>query len=116
MEGTTFNSVSVGFTKTEAYTKIPAHIRDKLTADDAAEVAVGNRIGEVEDVADVVGLLVSEKARVSSTCSRRKVFCADARSGLVEVQSMLPGARQRFCNTWEELKVKSSNQHSDSKV
>ncbi|KAF2872583.1 hypothetical protein BDV95DRAFT_491257 [Massariosphaeria phaeospora] len=63
MEGTTFNSVSVGFTKTEAYNKIPAEIRDRLTASDAAEVAVGNRIGEVEDVADVVGLLVSEKAR-----------------------------------------------------
>ncbi|KAH7125176.1 hypothetical protein B0J11DRAFT_434661 [Dendryphion nanum] len=63
MEGTTFNSVSVGFTKTDAYTRIPASVREELTARDAAEVAVGNRIGEVEDVADVVGLLVSEKAR-----------------------------------------------------
>lgn len=63
MQGTTFNSVSVGFTKTEAYTRIPSPIREQLTASDAAEVAVGNRIGEVEDVADVVGLLVSEKAR-----------------------------------------------------
>ncbi|KAJ4292373.1 hypothetical protein N0V90_009034 [Kalmusia sp. IMI 367209] len=65
MEGTTFNSVSVGFTKTEAYHRIPAEVRDKLTASDAAEVAVGNRIGEVEDIAGVVGMLVSEKARVS---------------------------------------------------
>lgn len=65
MEGTTFNSVSVGFTKTEAYNKIPSEIREELTAADAAEVAVGDRIGEVEDIADVVGLLVSEKARVS---------------------------------------------------
>lgn len=63
MEGTTFNSVSVGFTKTEAYHRIPAEFRNKLEAADAAEVAVGNRIGEVDDVADVVGLLVSEKAR-----------------------------------------------------
>lgn len=63
MEGTTFNSISVGFTKTEAYSKIPTDIRERLTAADAAEVAVGNRIGEVEDVADVVGMLVSEKAR-----------------------------------------------------
>jgi NAD(P)-dependent dehydrogenase (short-subunit alcohol dehydrogenase family) len=63
MRGTTFNSISVGFTKTEAYANIPPAIRDRLTAADAAEVAVGNRIGEVEDVADVVGLLVSEKAR-----------------------------------------------------
>ncbi|KAF2256618.1 NAD(P)-binding protein [Trematosphaeria pertusa] len=63
MEGTTFNSVSVGFTKTEAYSKIPPEIRDRLTEADAAEVAVGNRIGEVEDVADVVGLLISDKAR-----------------------------------------------------
>ena len=63
MQGTTFNSVSVGFTKTEAYTRIPSPIREKLTASDASEVAVGNRIGEVEDVAEVVGLLVSEKAR-----------------------------------------------------
>ncbi|KAF2740669.1 short-chain dehydrogenase [Polyplosphaeria fusca] len=63
MEGTTFNSVSVGFTKTEAYDRIPEGIREKMTAADAAEVAVGNRIGEVEDISDVVGLLVSEKAR-----------------------------------------------------
>jgi 3-oxoacyl-[acyl-carrier protein] reductase len=66
MEGTTFNSVSVGFTKTEAYSKIPSELRDKLTAADAADVAVGNRIGEAQDVADVVGLLVREKARVSA--------------------------------------------------
>ncbi|KAF2662222.1 short-chain dehydrogenase [Lophiostoma macrostomum CBS 122681] len=63
MRGTTFNSVSVGFTKTEAYANIPPTIRDQLTAADAAAVAVGNRIGEVEDIAGVVGLLVSEKAR-----------------------------------------------------
>ncbi|KAF1955451.1 NAD(P)-binding protein [Byssothecium circinans] len=63
MEGTTFNSVSVGFTKTEAYQRIPPEVRDRLTVADAGEVAVGNRIGEVEDVAGVVGLLVSEKAR-----------------------------------------------------
>jgi NAD(P)-dependent dehydrogenase (short-subunit alcohol dehydrogenase family) len=65
MEGTTFNSVSVGFTKTAAYDKIPSDVRDKLTAADAAEVAVGDRIGEAEDIAGIVGLLVSEKARVS---------------------------------------------------
>ncbi|KAF2690823.1 short-chain dehydrogenase [Lentithecium fluviatile CBS 122367] len=63
MEGTTFNSVSVGFTKTEAYSKIPPEIRERLTATDAAEVAVADRIGNVEDIAGVVGLLVSEKAR-----------------------------------------------------
>ena len=67
MEGTTFNSVSVGFTKTEAYNRIPAKVRDELTSRDAAEVAVGDRIGEVEDIAGVVGLLVSEKARVSTS-------------------------------------------------
>lgn len=61
--GTTFNSISVGFTKTEAYTRIPSYVRESLTAADAAEVAVGNRIGEVQDVADVAGLLVGEKAR-----------------------------------------------------
>jgi 3-oxoacyl-[acyl-carrier protein] reductase len=65
MEGTTFNSVSVGFTKTEAYDRIPSEIKNKLTVADAADVAVANRIGEVEDIAGVVGLLVSEKARVS---------------------------------------------------
>jgi NAD(P)-dependent dehydrogenase (short-subunit alcohol dehydrogenase family) len=63
MEGTTFNSVSVGFTKTEAFNDIPAETRDKLVAADAEQVTVANRIGEVEDVAGVVGLLVSEKAR-----------------------------------------------------
>ncbi|KAF2002750.1 short-chain dehydrogenase [Amniculicola lignicola CBS 123094] len=63
MTGTTFNSVSVGFTKTEAYHRMASDMRDRLTASDAEEVAVAHRIGEVEDVADVVGLLVSEKAR-----------------------------------------------------
>ncbi|KAF2266572.1 3-oxoacyl-reductase [Lojkania enalia] len=63
MEGTTFNSVSVGFTKTEAYNSIPSDVRERLTAADATEVAVGNRIGEVEDIADVVSLLISDKAR-----------------------------------------------------
>lgn len=67
MEGTTFNSVSVGFTKTEAYNRIPEKVREELTSRDAAEVAVGNRIGETEDIAGVVGLLVSEKARVSAS-------------------------------------------------
>ncbi|KAF2704817.1 short-chain dehydrogenase [Pleomassaria siparia CBS 279.74] len=61
--GTTFNSISVGFTKTESYRRIPMEMRDWLTASDAAEVAVGNRIGEVQDVADVVGLLAGEKSR-----------------------------------------------------
>jgi NAD(P)-dependent dehydrogenase (short-subunit alcohol dehydrogenase family) len=74
MEGTTFNSVSVGFTKTEAYNRIPTEIRDKLTAADAADVAVADRIGEVRDIADVVGLLVSEKARVSDECHRMLAF------------------------------------------
>jgi len=63
MEGTTFNAVSVGFTKTDAYQRIPREVRTRLEEEDAKEVAVGNRIGESEDVADVVGLLVSEKAR-----------------------------------------------------
>jgi 3-oxoacyl-[acyl-carrier protein] reductase len=65
MEGTTFNSVSVGLTKTEAYRKIPQGFRDELTTADAADVAVGNRIGEVEDIAGAVGLLISDKAGVS---------------------------------------------------
>lgn len=63
MEGTTFNSVSVGFTKTEAFNNIPGPARDKLVAADSEQVAVANRIGEPADVAGVVGLLVSEKAR-----------------------------------------------------
>ncbi|KAF2196348.1 short-chain dehydrogenase [Delitschia confertaspora ATCC 74209] len=63
MEGTTFNSVSVGFTKTDAYNKIPPELRNHLEEADAREVAVAHRIGEAKDVADVVGLLVSEKAR-----------------------------------------------------
>jgi NAD(P)-dependent dehydrogenase (short-subunit alcohol dehydrogenase family) len=63
MEGTTFNSVSVGFTRTEAFNNIPATAREELVAADSAQVAVANRIGEVDDIAGVVGLLVSEKAR-----------------------------------------------------
>lgn len=92
MEGTTFNSVSVGFTKTEAYNNIPLDIREKLTAADAAEVAVANRIGEVHDVADVVGMLVGEKARVSVSRTLRKcLVLINAYSGSVEALWTLLG-------------------------
>lgn len=64
MGGTTFDSISVGFTKTEAYGRIPPGVRDRLTAADATEVTAGDRISKAEDVADIIGLLVSDKARV----------------------------------------------------
>lgn len=80
MEGTTFNSVSVGLTKTDAWNRIPPEVREKFEEADAKEVTVGNRVGEPEDVADVVGMLVSEKARwisgsvVDATGGKAKVF------------------------------------------
>lgn len=80
MEGTTVNAVCVGFTKTDAFNNIPKERRDPLVESDAKEVTVGNRIAESEDIADVVGLIVSEKARwisgsvVSATGGKAKIL------------------------------------------
>lgn len=63
MVGTTVNAVCVGLTKSDAYNKIPEERKQAITEADAKAVGVGDRIAECEDIADVVGLLVSEKAR-----------------------------------------------------
>lgn len=63
MEGTTVNSVAVGLTNSDAVKKLPQEYAKKVIESDASTVSVGNRIGECEDIADVVGLLVSERAR-----------------------------------------------------
>lgn len=66
--GTTVNAVSVGLTDTPGLRSFPAQAVEALKAQRVPRVKVveGGRIGYAEDVADVVGLLVSEKARWQS--------------------------------------------------
>ncbi|KAH8714075.1 hypothetical protein GQ44DRAFT_625248 [Phaeosphaeriaceae sp. PMI808] len=63
--GTTVNAVSVGLTDTPGLRSFPKNAVDALKAQRVPKVKVvgGGRMGFAEDVADVVGLLVSEKAR-----------------------------------------------------
>lgn len=63
--GTTVNAVSVGLTDTPGLRSFPAQAVEALKAQRVPKVKVvaGGRVGYAEDVADVVGLLVSEKAR-----------------------------------------------------
>jgi NAD(P)-dependent dehydrogenase (short-subunit alcohol dehydrogenase family) len=63
--GTTVNAVSVGLTDTPGVRAFPAAAVEALKAQRVPKVKVvaGGRMGYAEDVADVVGWLVSEKAR-----------------------------------------------------
>jgi 3-oxoacyl-[acyl-carrier protein] reductase len=63
--GTTANAVSVGLTDTPGLRKFPAQAVEALKAQRLPKVKVveGGRMGHAEDVADVVGWLVSEKSR-----------------------------------------------------
>jgi 3-oxoacyl-[acyl-carrier protein] reductase len=63
--GTTVNTVSVGLTDTPGVRGLPGPALDILKAERLAKVKVveGGRMGHAEDVADIVGWLVSEKAR-----------------------------------------------------
>ncbi|KAF2032750.1 NAD(P)-binding protein [Setomelanomma holmii] len=63
--GTTTNAVSVGMTDTPGLRSFPAAAVEALKAQRLPKVKVvaGGRMGYAEDVADVVGWLVSEKAR-----------------------------------------------------
>ncbi|KAF2682111.1 NAD(P)-binding protein [Lentithecium fluviatile CBS 122367] len=63
--GTTVNAVSVGLTDTPGLRAFPAAAVEALKAQRLKKVKVveGGRMGFAEDVADVVGWLVSEKAR-----------------------------------------------------
>jgi 3-oxoacyl-[acyl-carrier protein] reductase len=63
--GTTVNAVSVGLTDTPGLRRFPAQAVEALKAQRIPKVKVmeGGRMGYAEDVADVVGWLVSEKAR-----------------------------------------------------
>lgn len=63
--GTTANAVSVGLTDTPGLRSFPAQAVAALKADRVPKVKVveGGRMGQAEDIADVVGWLVSEKAR-----------------------------------------------------
>lgn len=64
--GTTVNAVSVGLTDTPGLRSFPPAAVEALKAQRLKKVKVvgeGGRMGYAEDVADVVGWLVSEKAR-----------------------------------------------------
>jgi len=63
--GTTVNAVSVGLTDTPGLRAFPADAVQALKEQRVPKVKVveGGRIGQAEDVADVVGFLVSEKSR-----------------------------------------------------
>lgn len=63
--GTTVNAVSVGLTDTPGLRSFPAAAVDALKQQRLVKVKViqGGRMGFPEDVADIVGWLVSEKAR-----------------------------------------------------
>ena len=63
--GTTVNAVSVGLTDTPGLRAFPAAAVEALMEARLKKVKVveGGRLGYAEDVADVVGWLVSEKAR-----------------------------------------------------
>ncbi|KAF2121455.1 hypothetical protein BDV96DRAFT_484445 [Lophiotrema nucula] len=63
--GTTVNSVCVGLTDTPGLRAFPAQAVEALKAQRLPQVKVveGGRLGYAEDVADVVGWLVSEKSR-----------------------------------------------------
>lgn len=66
--GTTVNAVSVGLTDTPGLRSFPAQAVEALKAQRVPKVKVveGGRMGYAEDVADIVGWLVSEKARWQS--------------------------------------------------
>jgi 3-oxoacyl-[acyl-carrier protein] reductase len=65
MQGTTVNAVSVGLTDSHGFRSLPDATQQALKDERLPKVTVaeGGRMGECEDVADVVGWLVSEKAR-----------------------------------------------------
>lgn len=63
--GTTANAVSVGLTDTPLFRGFPEE-RQKAVRDEwlpRVKVVQGGRMGYAEDVADIVGFLVSEKSR-----------------------------------------------------
>ncbi|KAH7395031.1 hypothetical protein DE146DRAFT_68102 [Phaeosphaeria sp. MPI-PUGE-AT-0046c] len=66
--GTTVNAVSVGLTDTPGLRSFPAQAVEALKAQRVPKVKVveSGRMGYAEDIADIVGLLVSEKARWQS--------------------------------------------------
>lgn len=63
MFGTTVNAVCVGLTNSDALKGLPEEALQAVLDSDLPTVSVGPRIAECEDIADVVGFLVSEKSR-----------------------------------------------------
>ncbi len=63
MFGTTVNAVCVGLTNSDALKGLPKEALQGVLDSDLPTVSVGPRVAECEDIADVVGFLVSEKSR-----------------------------------------------------
>ncbi|KAI9821652.1 MAG: hypothetical protein M1827_002233 [Pycnora praestabilis] len=64
MEGTTANAVSVGPTNTELWTQnTPEEYRARIKEDIMSKTAVGHRIGEVDDIVEIVGFLAGDGSR-----------------------------------------------------
>lgn len=63
MMGTTVNAISVGLTNSDAWKSMPEAVQKAVLDKDLPTISVGPRIAECEDIADIVGFLVSEKSR-----------------------------------------------------
>ncbi|KAF2757196.1 NAD(P)-binding protein [Pseudovirgaria hyperparasitica] len=63
MEGTTVNSVSTGLTDTGLVKNMDKRLRDSILSRESAKINVARRIGEPDDIANVVGFLASEASR-----------------------------------------------------
>ncbi|CZR67906.1 related to 3-oxoacyl-[acyl-carrier-protein] reductase [Phialocephala subalpina] len=61
--GTTVNALLVGVTGTAAHNDLPPDMKKIMRDMTFSKVSIGPRIGEPEDIADIAGLLVSERAR-----------------------------------------------------
>lgn len=62
MAGTTANSLQVGLTNTAAVSRQTPEALEKIKQEFLPQMSIP-RVGECEDIADVVGLLVSKEAR-----------------------------------------------------
>lgn len=63
MEGTTVNSVVSGLTDTGVVKHLDPKIRHSVLARETEKINVARRIGDVNDIANIVGFLASEASR-----------------------------------------------------
>ena len=68
MAGTTANSVVVGLTSTEAVMNCPPHMVDGFKKEFLPMQSI-QRIGQAEEVADVIGMLCGRDARWITGCA-----------------------------------------------